>query len=202
MKNFDNEFGLNKKKYKKEAVIDTLRKNSDKFNEQISELKSVLNELKSENESLKAELEIYKNKNSVIEAAIKDAEEKAYETNEKTELRYCLAIEELKRFTDKWKGYFDYLKQKYPFYPIVKKSTELRDYIKKISDEKKPREVVSSINEKLSDLSEEKDKPFDPKDIIKDYVAATSDNGFDLEEVLNPGELQLEDLCKELGLLE
>lgn len=202
MKNFDNEFGLNKKKYKKEAVIDTLRKNSDKFNEQISELKSALNELKRENESLKAELDVYKNKNSVIEAAIKDAEEKASETNEKTELRYYLAVEELKRFVDKWRGYFDYLKKKYPFYPIVKKSAELKDYIKKVTDEKSPKEIVSSLNEKLSDLSEEKDKPFDPKDIIKDYVAATSDNGFDLDEVLNPGELQLEDLCKELGLLE
>lgn len=202
MKNFDNEFGLNKKKYKKEAVIDTLRKNSDKFNEQISELKSALNELKRENESLKAELDVYKNKNSVIEAAIKDAEEKASETNEKTELRYYLAVEELKRFVDKWRGYFDYLKKKYPFYPIVKKSAELKDYIKKVTDEKSPKEVVSSLNEKLSDLSKEKDKPFDPKDIIKDYVAATSDNGFDLDEVLNPGELQLEDLCKELGLLE
>ena len=27
-------------------------------------------------------------------------------------------------------------------------------------------------------------------------------NGFNLEEVLNPGELQLEDLCRELGLME
>ena len=43
---------------------------------------------------------------------------------------------------------------------------------------------------------------FDPKSKIEAFVAATSDNGFNLNEVLNPGELQLEDLCKELGLIE
>ena len=41
-----------------------------------------------------------------------------------------------------------------------------------------------------------------PKSKIEAFVAATSDNGFNLNEVLNPGELQLEDLCKELGTME
>jgi hypothetical protein len=45
-------------------------------------------------------------------------------------------------------------------------------------------------------------KIFDPEKRIADYVSATSENGFNLEEVLNPGELHLEDLCKELGLIE
>ena len=43
---------------------------------------------------------------------------------------------------------------------------------------------------------------FNPKQKIKDYVVATSDSGFNLDEVLNPGKLELEDLCKELGLIE
>ena len=41
-----------------------------------------------------------------------------------------------------------------------------------------------------------------PDKSIQDYIASTGDNGFNLDEVLNPGELKLEDLCKELGLLE
>ena len=62
--------------------------------------------------------------------------------------------------------------------------------------------MIKIINDALSEIIEEKNQPFNPKEIINDYVAATGDNGFDLDEVLNPGELQLEDLCKELGLLE
>ena len=51
-------------------------------------------------------------------------------------------------------------------------------------------------------LLPEKEEKFDPKSKIRDYIAATGDNGFNLDEVLNPGELQLEDLCKELGLID
>ena len=43
---------------------------------------------------------------------------------------------------------------------------------------------------------------FQPKNKIRDYIAATENDGFNMDEVLNPGDLQLEDLCKELGLLE
>ena len=69
-------------------------------------------------------------------------------------------------------------------------------------DDEDAEKSVSVINDALSEIIEEKNQPFNPKEIINDYVAATGDNGFDLDEVLNPGELQLEDLCKELGLLE
>ena len=40
------------------------------------------------------------------------------------------------------------------------------------------------------------------KQKIKDYIAATGDNGFNLDDVLNPGELELEELCRELGLID
>ena len=42
---------------------------------------------------------------------------------------------------------------------------------------------------------------FNPKKKIEEYVSSET-NGFNLEEVLNPGELDLGDLCKELGLTE
>ena len=63
-----------------------------------------------------------------------------------------------------------------------------------------------SVIDKLSTLIPQtprgKKQSFDPKARIDEYIAATGDNGFNLEEVLNPGELQLEDICKELGLIE
>ena len=53
----------------------------------------------------------------------------------------------------------------------------------------------------LEELVKEKEK-FNPKQKIKDYIVATSDTGFDMDQVLNPGKLELGDLCKELGLIE
>ena len=44
------------------------------------------------------------------------------------------------------------------------------------------------------------DKTFNPKEKIDAFIKA--ENGFDINEVLNPGELDLEDLCKELGLMD
>lgn len=202
MKTIDNEFGVDKKKYKRDEVIGLLRSLTDKFNERLSELKATVSELKSENDKLKVELGVFKDKNSIIEASIKDAQEKASDTEERARLRYSLVMESLKRFSEKWNGYFEYLKTKYPLYPIIKKSAELKNKINAIMNDEDAEKSVSVINDALSEIIEEKNQPFNPKEIINDYVAATGDNGFDLDEVLNPGELQLEDLCKELGLLE
>lgn len=202
MKTIDNEFGVDKKKYKRDEVIGLLRSLTDKFNEQLSELKANVSELKSENDKLKVELGVFKDKNSIIEASIKDAQEKASDTEERARLRYSLVMESLKRFSEKWNGYFEYLKTKYPLYSIIKKSAELKNKINAIMNDEDTEKSVSVINDALSEIIEEKNQPFNPKEIINDYVAATGDNGFDLDEVLNPGELQLEDLCKELGLLE
>jgi len=45
--------------------------------------------------------------------------------------------------------------------------------------------------------------PFDPKKRIERYVAEESDTGFNLDDVLNPKqELDLEKLCRELGLMD
>ena len=55
--------------------------------------------------------------------------------------------------------------------------------------------------QELSDLIEDS-KEFNPKSKIQDYIAATGDGTFNMNEVLNPGELELEELCKELGLIE
>lgn len=202
MKTIDNEFGIDKKKYKRDEVIEMLRAVTDKFNCRLSELKANVSELKSENDKLKIELGVFKDKNSIIEASIKDAEEKASDTEERAMLRYSLVMESLKKFSEKWNGYFEYLKAKYPLYPIVKKSSELKNRISALAKEDNAEKSVAELNDRLSEVIEEKNRPFNPKEIINDYVAATGDNGFDLDEVLNPGELQLEDLCKELGLLE
>ena len=62
--------------------------------------------------------------------------------------------------------------------------------------------ILENLEKEFSDNNSKNNKVFAPKEKIQDYIASTSDSGFNLDEVLNPGELELEDLCKELGLME
>ena len=84
----------------------------------------------------------------------------------------------MKKLSTDWQDFFDSLKEKYPTYEVVK---EIKD-------------TLDSINKPS--------KVFNPQSKINEYIAATSDSGFNLDEVMNPGDLKLEDLCKELGLIE
>jgi hypothetical protein len=61
---------------------------------------------------------------------------------------------------------------------------------------------VEKLSNNALNGEEVKGEKFDPKSKINEYIAATSDSGFNLDEVMNPGDLKLEDLCKELGLIE
>ena len=46
-------------------------------------------------------------------------------------------------------------------------------------------------------------EPFDPKAVIEKYVEGEEETGFNLDDVLNPkGELDLEKLCRNLGLMD
>ncbi|MBR0190267.1 MAG: hypothetical protein IJQ23_07790, partial [Clostridia bacterium] len=75
--------------------------------------------------------------------------------------------------------------------------------IVKIVGKKDAKTVIYTADKSLSGVKNAKNAAFNPKEKIADYIAATSDdnNGFNMDEVLNPGALRLEDLCKELGLL-
>ena len=134
----------------------------------------------------------------------KDNIVKSVVDEEKVDILYQLEVERLKNFVDKWNGYFKELKEKYPLYPVAKKAIDIKDtLINKSCDNCKAKEIINEIDKKLTTSKKSNLKTkFDPKSKIKDYIAATSDNGFNMEEVLNPGALKLEDICKELGLIE
>ena len=70
--------------------------------------------------------------------------------------------------------------------------------IKQTSEYNK-KEVIDTLE---NDLDNAIGNDFNPRKIMDNYVASVSENGFNLQDVLNPGELELEDICKELGLIE
>ena len=89
------------------------------------------------------------------------------------------------------------MQEKYPRSETTKKAIKIKEKVKELSKNSNAKKAI----EQLDGIIDEK-KKFNPKQKIKDYVVATSDSGFNLDEVLNPGKLELEDLCKELGLIE
>ena len=135
-------------------------------------------------------------KEPLIIATLERAEKTSQEILARTELEYSLEMQKLRTFVEKWDDYFNQLQEKYPHYPTIKKAVEIKNEVKKYSEKSNAKNTIEKLDSMIGE------KKFNPKQKIKDYVVATRDNGFNLDEVLNPGKLELEDLCKELGLIE
>ena len=191
---------LKKRKYSKKEVAEMTATIEREYEEQISALKARVAELIRDNDSLSAEIGAYKSKDGQISDAIKRAVSYSFAQKEKVDLQYALAVEKISAFLDKWQAYFDHLKEKYPMYPVVQEAAALKSKIAKIIGEKDNKTVIFTADKEISGVKNAK-PAFNPKEKIADYIAATDDSGFNMDEVLNPGALRLEDLCKELGLL-
>ena len=189
-----------KRKYAKREVEKIVGELSREYEEKLSEQKDRIAELVRDNSACRLELDDYRNKDKQISDALKKAEEYSMELKEKSDMQYSLALEKLAAFLVKWQTYFEHLKEKYPMYPIVQEAVGLRDKISEIIGKHDEKTAIYLADKEMSGVKNAK-TTFNPKEKIADYIAATSDNGFNMDEVLNPGALRLEDLCKELGLL-
>ena len=192
---------LKKGRYKKAEVEKMLNENTALYQEKIQQLKGNIVDLAEQNKTLQAELDLLKNNQDLISTTLMSAEKQAQDMESVSEQQYLATLESLYAFSIKWKNYFNYLKEKYPFYPAVKQVVSLKEEINKALGYKTNKEGLNAIKDKFEKTANDS-QFFDPKAKIQDYIVATSDNGFNLDEVLNPGDLRLEDLCKELGLLE
>jgi len=192
---------LDKKKYKRDEVEQILDSYKQRYQSEIKELQMKIASLVEENKSLSASLVSFKEKDELISLTLKNAEKQAEKIRRDAEKRYHLEVLALKDFSERWRSYFQYVSEKYPLYGAVKNARELYENICKILGEKEDVLAVKEIDA-LVKATGNNNYGFNPKSKIEDYIAATSEGGFDLNEVLNPGELKLEDICKELGLID
>ncbi len=192
---------LKKRKYKKKEVKEIIDAVSSDNASITSELKAKIQELTIENAKLKARVTEASNDELVAHKVIKDAEITALKIKKEAE-DYCeLTILNMQKLSKAWQEFFDLLSEKYPNYKVVKEAVETKKSIDKILFAENATNKTETIKKILDDNSAVK-AIFDPQAKINEYISATSDSGFNLDEVLNPGELELEDLCKELGLIE
>ena len=191
---------LDRKKYKAEEVQSLLDELKTEYNGKLAERNEEIFELNGKLKRMRAELESFKNRDSLISSSLQAAEEQAEKIRETERLQYELALARLNDFQLKWESYFEYLFEKYPYYKITEQTLNIAV---------KPKQVLGSGEAaieklgKLDDLIERETAAtqFNPKEKIERYIE-NDVNGFNLEEVMNPGELQLENLCRELGLME
>lgn len=191
---------LNKKKYTQDEVRKIISSNQTEYETKLNNQKERISLLLEANRKLEAEVREFKEKDNLISSTLMSAREKAEEIEEAANLKYALVTETLKKFSADWKDYFNFLKEKYPNYATIQKAVRLKEALDEGLDAQDKEKFISDMEEKLEGASDK--ILFNPKEKINDYIAATSDNGFNIDEVLNPGKLDLEDLCKELGLME
>lgn len=191
---------LDKKKYKVEEVQSLLDELKTEYNGKLAERNEEIFELNGKLKRMRAELESFKNRDSLISSSLQAAEEQAEKIRETERLQYELALARLNDFQLKWESYFEYLFEKYPYYKITEQTLNIAVRLKQVLGSGEA--AIEKLG-KLDDLIERETAAaqFNPKEKIERYIE-NDVNGFNLEEVLNPGELQLEDLCRELGLME
>ncbi len=169
------------------------------------EMRNRITDLLNENSLLKTELESTLGKDELILAVLKRAEQTALDLEKQSRIEYELEFERIKTFMQKWNSYFEKLKAKYPTSVNIKKAIKIKDKVEELSCAEIDGKTACNEIEKMLDGSkvskQNSHKVFNPKAKMANYIASTEQNGFNLDEVLNPGELELEDLCKELGLI-
>ena len=123
---------LDKRKYKKKEVEELLDICKTDSNNLINEYKSKITELELENKRLLSEIAVYKEKDLLITNTLVNVEKQAGEISSNTQAIYDLEVERLKKFSERWKGYFKYIIEKYPLYGQVKDATEIYETLKKL----------------------------------------------------------------------
>lgn len=191
---------LEKKKYKADEVRALLDGLQTEYNGKLAEQREEIFELNGKLKRVRAELESFKNRDALISSSLQAAEEQADKIRETERLQYELSLARLKDFQLKWDSYFEFLFEKYPYYKITEQALDIAGKLNRVLG---GGGTAFEKLEKLDGLIEQETAAaqFNPKEKIERYIESEA-GGFNLDEVLNPGELQLEDLCKELGLME
>ena len=168
------------------------------YESKIRQLNYRLDGLVSENRSLRASLAEYKSREGRVGRAIVAAEEKGEEIRELYRMSAETELRTLRLFADKWKKLAAQMAEVFP-------KGEAEKYAGFADD------LAALLGKERFALPEEEEAPpapaaegkFDPKAVIEKYVEGEEETGFNLDDVLNPkGKLDLEKLCRSLGLME
>lgn len=185
-----------------QSDMEALEKKNKKLSIENAELRAEVNNLRSTNTalindnsilegkilSMQAEIEKLKNQSFAEQSkAIEEDKKKAFELKRTASLEYALELKRLKFFCDTFKENYNSADEQ----KKAELAGMLTDIIKECDGVKPEKEIKSAVGmlyDKFGiqeDVKKQEDSQFE----------------FDLDAVMNPqGELNLEELCKELGV--
>lgn len=161
----------------------------------IRQLNYRLEGLTAENRSLRASLAELKSREGKVGKAIVAAEEKGEEIVRLYRMSAETELNTLRLFAEKWKRLAGQMAGAIPE-SEAKKYADFAENLSALLGKERGRFGVSDSN-----TAEQ--ESFDPKAVIEKYVEGEEETGFNLDDVINPkGELDLEKLCRNLGLMD
>ncbi len=162
----------------------------------IRQLNYRLEGLTAENRSLRASLAELKSREGKVGKAIVAAEEKGEEIVRLYRMSAETELNTLRLFAEKWKRLAGQMAGAIPE-SEAKKYADFAENLSALLGKERGRFGVSEGNGAAEQES------FDPKAVIEKYVEGEEETGFNLDDVINPkGELDLEKLCRNLGLMD
>ena len=189
---------LKKKKYKKFEVKELLDNTSKEYESILFEQKDKISELLEDNKKLSAEVLNYQDKDSQVSYALFKAKSVLDQNEKEVSDKFEAEITKIKNFSKKFRDYFSLILKTYPIDSELDKIRKVLNELDVILAEK----VSASYKfDKINELIEKKSTKKQKKTKTDNETAITSDSGFDMNEVLYPGDINLEDICKELGLI-
>lgn len=184
-----------KKSYSKKDFEKLAEGMKTAYEQHIRQLEERVDRLNVENKNLRAACAEYQSREKRVGQAIVDAEEKGSEIKELYRLNAECELRTLQMFAEKWKRLAAQMADSMPK-GEGEKYAAFADHLAALLG----RESTAFFGD---DPPSAEEMPFDPKKRIERYVAEESDTGFNLDDVLNPKqELDLEKLCRELGLMD
>ena len=201
--------GKKQKVFTKEQVVSAMSRIKTENEGAVAAEKDKIFALLEENAELKQQNAALLRRDKLISDALVAAVEKAKEIEIAAKRKCDLEIKRLRLFQAKWGQYFARVMERYPVDENLQKIQEFTRKVDEIlgnesdqTDEAAQAQNVSGVFATLrKETATSSTAPFNPKEKIDAYMK--SESGFDMEEVLNPkGELNLEDLCRELGLMD
>lgn len=166
----------------------------------IRQLNYRLDGLTAENRSLRASIAEYKEREGRVGRAILDAEEKGEEIRAFYRASAETEWKNLRLFADKWKSLAAQMADVLP--RESKKYGDLAGDLAALLGMEANR-MGAKKGEKADTQDAASPEKFDPQAVIGKYMESEEENGFNLDDVLNPkGDLDLAKLCKNLGLMD
>ncbi len=197
------------KKFTQREVEQLIAGIREAYEIKIRQLNYRLEGLTGENRSLRASLAEYKDREGKVGKAIVAAEEKGEEIKEFYRMSALTEWQTLRLFADKWKALAAQTERILP-QDESEKYARYAENLSALLGKEAPfaaaEEFAAQPPEAPAPAAEAEERPaepFDPKAVIQKYVEGEEDSGFNLSDVINPkGKLDLEKLCRNLGLMD